>query len=207
MILVHYLRVGRPLYTVWLLEELGLDYELEVYLRDPETMRAPPELKQAHPLGKSPVIVDGDLTIAESGAIAAYLIDTYDTAGALAPPRDDTRAWTTYNQWLHYPEGSAFASLLMKLLLSREAEPLPPLVSGFATGEVALQLGYIQDSLGDKPFILGDTLQTPDIGVTYIVALADRLGELGPYPALVSYLERNTARPAYMRAKQRGGET
>ncbi len=98
MILVHHLRIGRPIFTVWLLEELGLEYELKIYLRHPETMRAPADLKEAHPLGKSPVIEDGNLKLAESGAIASYLIDTYDQAGALAPPRSDRKARAVYTQ-------------------------------------------------------------------------------------------------------------
>ncbi|MCP4997852.1 MAG: glutathione S-transferase [Hyphomicrobiales bacterium] len=122
MILVHHLRVGRSVFTVWLLEELGLNYELKIYERD-RNMRAPADLKEAHPLGKSPVIEDGDLNLAESGAIAAYLVDTYDTDNLLAPPRDDAAARAEWTQWLHYSEGSAFAPLLMKLLLRGEQEP------------------------------------------------------------------------------------
>jgi glutathione S-transferase len=94
----------------------------------------------------------------------------------------------------------------MKLLLSREQTPLPPLIDGFATGEVALHLGYLRDTLGDKPFLLGDRLQGPDIGVGYILQLAKRVGELGPYPSLESYLDRLTARPAFQRARERAGE-
>ena len=206
MILVHCLRIGRLLFTVWLLEELGLEYDLKIYLRNPETMRSQADMKAAHPLGKSPVIEDGDLMLAESGAIASYLIDTYDEAGAFAPPRDDTKARAIYTQWLRYPEGSAFVPFIMKLLLSREQEPLPPMIDGFATGEVALHLGYIQDFLADKPFILGDTLQGPDIGITYILQLAQRVGELAPYPALEAYRERMMSRPAFQRARERAGE-
>ncbi|MFP6759594.1 MAG: hypothetical protein VCC99_15475 [Alphaproteobacteria bacterium] len=99
-----------------------------------------------------------------------------------------------------------FVPFIMKLLLSREQEPLPPLIDGFATGEVALHLGYIQDFLGDKPFLLGDTLQGPDIGITYILQLAQRVGDLGPYPALEAYRERMMSRPAFQRARERAGE-
>ena len=205
MILVHHLRIGRSLFTVWLLEELGLEYELKIYLRDQKTMRSQADMKQAHPLGKSPVIEDGDIVLSESGAIATYLIDTYDKAGALAPPRSDAKARAVYTQWLHYPEGSVFAPLLIKLLLARDKDP-SPLVSGFATGEVALHLGYIQDFLAEKPFLMGETLQGPDFGTTYVLQLAQRLGELEPYPALERYLERMTRRPAFQRARERAGE-
>ncbi len=204
MILVHHLRVGRSVFTVWLLEEMGLDYTLKTYDRN-EAGRAPPELKAAHPLGKSPVIEIDGMTLAESGAIAAYLADNHDPANAFAPPRSDRTAHGRWLQMLHYTEGSAFAPLLMKLLLMREAEPKPPVVSGFADGEVALQLGYMQDLLGDQEFILGDTLQSPDIGFTYIAQMAERLGELAPYPKLAAYMQRNLARPAFQRAMERTG--
>ncbi|PHR60886.1 MAG: glutathione S-transferase [Robiginitomaculum sp.] len=205
MILVHHLRVGRSVFTVWLLEELGLDYELKIYIRD-EMRRAPPELRKIHPLGKSPVIEDGDLTLAESGAIAVYLLDHYDTDNNLNTPLpDDIAARALWTQWLHYSEASAFAPLLIKLLLMVEEKPHPPVLTGYATGEIALQLGYIQDFLGDKPFIMGDTFQAPDIGMTYILALAQRIGELENYPTLNAYLARNTARPAFVRAMERTG--
>lgn len=206
MILVHHLRIGRPLFTVWLLEELGLDYELKIYLRDPKTMRAGPDLREAHPLGKSPVIEDDGLVLAESGAITAYLIDAYDKVGALSPSRSERKAGTVYTQWLHHSEGSAFLPLLLKLLLLGEQEPKPPLISGFAEAETTLHLGYIQDFLGDKPFLLGARLQGPDFGVGYILQLAKRVGALGEYPALEAYLARLTSRPAFLRARERAGE-
>lgn len=205
MILVHHLRIGRPLFTVWLLEELGLDYELKIYERDPETMRAGPELREAHPLGKSPVIEDDGLVLAETGAIATYLIDNYDRDGAFAPPRDDRIARARYEQWMHYPEGSAFAPLLITMLLARGGEPAPKLIGGFAAGEVKLHVGYVADQLGDKPFILGDRLQGPDIGVGYIVSLAKRLGQIDDRPTLQAYLDRLQSRPAFARALARAG--
>jgi glutathione S-transferase len=188
------------------MEELGLDYELKFYDRNPETRRAPPELRDAHPLGKSPVIEDGDLKLAESGAITSYLIDSYDTDGKLAPPRSDVQARAIYGQWLHYSEGSAFLPLLLKLLLLAEQEPKPPVISGFADGEVPLHLTYIEDFLGDKPYLLGDRLQGPDFGMAYIVQLAQRVGALDGYTSLESYLGRLTARPAFQRAIERAGE-
>ena len=206
MILVHHLRIGRPIFTTWLLEELGLDYELKIYLRDPTTMRAQADLKGAHPLGKSPVIEDGELKLSESGAIASYLIDTYDTEHRLAPPRSDHTARAIFTQWLHYAEGSAFVPLLLKLLLSREKEPHAPLITKFADDETALHLGYIESSLGDRPFILGDHLQGPDFGLGYIIQLAQRLGQLRGRPRLETYLARLEDRPAFHRARERAGE-
>ncbi len=206
MILVHHLRVGRSLFTVWLLEELGLDYELKIYLRHPETNRAGPELREPHPLGKSPVIEDGDLKLAESGAIASYLIDTYDPDHLLAPPPGDRAARALWLQWLHYSEGSAFLPFMMKLLLAREAEPKSAVFSAFAGGEVPLHLDYIAGQLGDKDYLLGDRLQAPDIGLGFILFLAHRLGELNGHPTLQAYLQRLTSRPAFLRAKERAGE-
>ncbi|MGI9479803.1 MAG: glutathione S-transferase family protein [Hyphomicrobiaceae bacterium] len=206
MILVHHLRTGRPIFTVWLLEELGLDYELKIYLRDAKTMRAQADLKEAHPLGKSPVIEDDGLKLSESGAIASYLIDNYDKDHSLAPLATERTARAVYTQWLHYSEGSAFLPLLVKLVLTREEEPKPVIFSRFAAAEVPMHLNYIQDFLGDKNFLLGDRLQGPDFGMGYILQLAQRVGEIGPYPKLESYLGRMMDRPAFQRAKQRAGE-
>ncbi len=204
MILVHHLIVGRSVFTVWLLEEMGLDYELKIYKRN-EMGRAPPELKEAHPLGKSPVIVDDGLMISETGAIASYLVDRYDADNKFAPPRSDVAAHAKWTTWLHYPEGSAFMPLLITMLLAREADPKPPVLSAFAAGEVALHLGYMQDQLGDNEFLLGDEFSAVDIGFTYIAGMAERLGQLGPYPKLGAYLKRNTERPAFQRAAQKTG--
>lgn len=205
MILVHHLRVGRSVFTVWLLEELGLDYTLNIYDRN-EMGRAPEALKAAHPLGKSPVIEDGDMTLAESGAIAMQLIEQYDEAGTLTPPPVSQKAArATWLQWLHYSEASAFAPLLMKLLVMRSPGEKPALFDMFATAEVALHLGYLQDALGEKDYILGDQFQAPDIGISYICSMAQKLGELDPYPTLAAYLERTTGRPAFARAMEKTG--
>lgn len=204
MILVHHLRVGRSVFTVWLLEELGLSYELKIYDRN-EMGRAPPELKEAHPLGKSPVIEIDGTVLTESGAMAAYLTDYHDPQDLLAPPQADKAARRTWLQWLHYSEASAFAPLLMKMLLMRDEHPASPLLTMFSEGEVALQLGYMEASLGDQAFILGDKMQAPDIGFTYICGMAERLGALGDYPKLAAYLARNTARPAFLKAMERTG--
>ncbi|MEO1661386.1 MAG: glutathione S-transferase [Pseudomonadota bacterium] len=203
MLKVHHLRVGRSVFTVWLLEELGAPYELDIYIRN-EMGRAPPELKNAHPLGKSPVIDDGGFVLAESGAIALYLLEKFDPERTFGPPKGDPAARAEWMQWLMYSEASAFAPMLMKLLLSR-SEDKPPVFDMFASGEVALQLGYAEARLEGREFIMGDTFQAPDIGMTYIAQMAERLGELGPYPTLAAYLARNTARPAFQRALEKTG--
>ncbi|MGB3624715.1 MAG: glutathione S-transferase family protein [Henriciella sp.] len=205
MILLHHLRVGRSIFTVWLLEEFGLDYELKVYHRNPETNRSQEDLAKATPLGKSPTIEDGDILLTESGAIAAYLAERYDTGHKLAPPKSDWKAWAEYQRWLHYPEGSAFLPLMLKLLLTRE-DPKPPVFSAFSDGEVALHLGLLDKRLGEMDYILGDQFQAPDVGITYIANMAERLGELGPYRNLKAYMDRNLERPAWKRAKERAVE-
>ena len=169
-------------------------------------MRAQADLKEAHPLGKSPVIEDNGLKLSESGAIAAYLIDNYDNDHKLAPPASDRIARAVYNQWLHYTEGSAFLPLLVKLVLMREKEPKPAIFSKFAATEVPMHLSYIQDFLADKKYLLGDRLQGPDFGMGYILQLAQRVGGIASYPKLQSYLGRMLERPAFQRAKQRAGE-
>ncbi|MEM7766410.1 MAG: glutathione S-transferase family protein [Pseudomonadota bacterium] len=204
MIRLHHLRVGRSIFTVWLLEELGLDYEMTVYHRGADG-RSQDDIKAATPLGKSPTIeVDGHV-LTESGAIAAYLADRYDTGHALSPGRDDWNAYSDYLRWLHYPEGSAFLPLMFKLILMRE-DPKPPVFSGFADAEVALHLGMLEGELSARPYILGDTFQIPDIGISYIVSMAERLGELGPYPTLKAYLDRNQQRDGWKRAVEKAVE-
>ncbi len=204
MILVHHLRVGRSVFTVWLLEEMGLDYELKIYVRN-EMGRAPPELREAHPLGKSPVIVDDGLMVAETGAIASYLVDRYDTENRFAPPREDVAARAEWTTWLHYPEGSAFMPLLMTMLLGREKDPRPPILSAFTAGEVKLHLSYMETAIGDQDFLLGDSFSAVDVGFTYIASMAERLGLLKAYPKLDAYRERNMKRPAFLRAVEKTG--
>ncbi|WP_084420288.1 glutathione S-transferase family protein [Henriciella litoralis] len=206
MITLHHLRVGRSIFTVWLLEEMELDYELKVYHRHPETFRSQDDIKKATPLGKSPTLEDGDIMLTESGAIAAYLVDRYDTDGKFAPARTDYAAHAEYLRWLHYPEGSAFLPLFLKMLLAREGDTPSAVFSAFAAGEVPLHLGILNDRLADREFILGDKFQAPDIGVSYIGNMAERLGELAPYEHLKAYLERNMQRPAWKRAKERAVE-
>ncbi|MEM6653926.1 MAG: glutathione S-transferase family protein [Pseudomonadota bacterium] len=203
MLKVHHLRIGRSVFTVWLLEELGAPYELEIYVRN-EMGRAPPELKEAHPLGKSPVIEDDGFILAESGAIALYLLEKFDPDHQFGPPTGSAVARAEWMQWLMYSEASAFAPMLIKLLLSR-AEDKPPRFDAFATGEVALQLGYVEARLSDRDYIMGDRFQVPDIGMTYIAEMAERLGELSPYPELAAYLQRNKKRPAFQRAFEKTG--
>lgn len=202
MLTIHHLRIGRSIFTVWLLEELGVEYAVKEYHRDPTTMRAGDDLKVIHPLGKSPVIEDDDLILTESGAITSYLLEKFDKNGRFSPPRTELKAWARYNQWLHYSEGSVFAPLLIKMLLMRDKSP-SPLLAGFSEGEVKLHLDHIAQQLGDQAFILGDTISGADFGICYAVSMAQRLGQLKNYPTLEAYVERNTSRPAFKSAVER----
>ncbi|MEE4212792.1 MAG: glutathione S-transferase family protein [Parvularcula sp.] len=200
---LHHLRVGRSVFTAWLLEELGEPYELEIYVRN-EMGRAPPELKQVHPLGKSPVVEVDGIVLAESAAIALYLVEAHNPNGLFLPPRAGAPRGKWF-QWFHYPEGSAFAPLLLKLLLSRTEEPKPVLISMFAEAEVQLHLDYMQEGLGKGPYLFGEEMSLPDFGLTYICSMADRLGLLEKHPKLKAYVERMTARPAFLKAVEKTG--
>ena len=174
MLTIHHLRIGRSIFTVWLLEELGVEYAVKEYLRDPQTMRAGDDLKGIHPLGKSPVIEDEDLVLAESGAMTSYLLEKYDQGNTFSPRRSNLKDWARYSQWLHYSEGSVFTPLLINMLLLREASP-SPVLDGFSKGETALHMGHIQQQLAGKDFILGDKISGADFGITYVVSMAHRL--------------------------------
>lgn len=205
MIILHHLRVGRSIFAVWLLEELGLEYELKVYHRHPETRRAPPELTRPHPLGKSPVIEDGDITLAESGAITAYLIETYTKPGSFAPKVGDKAARAQYLQWLHYPEGSAFMPIFVTQL-SKRPGAAQDFIAQFMADEAKKQLDYMSAELGSKRYILGDELTGADFGLGFIVSMAASSGMTEPYPNLTAYAARIRERPAFKRALERGVE-
>ena len=158
-----------------------------------------------HPLGKSPVIDDDGLVIAESSAITTYLLEKFDTENRLAPPRSDIASWAEFTQWLHYPEGSVFVPLFVKMLLMR-SDQSHATFEGYSQKEIQLHFDYIAKQLGDSPYILGDDFTAADFGVSYVVSLAERLGQLKSWPTLSAYLARNQARPAYLRALERAVE-
>ena len=205
MITLHHLRIGRSIFTVWLLEEVGVDYQFKVYHRDPQTMRAPDELKLIHPLGKSPVIEDDGLVLSESAAINAYILEKFDTDNKFSPPSSSLAEWATHQQWLAYPEGSVFAPLLLKMLTLRSGVD-HPVITPFSDAEIKLHFDHIANQLGDNPFILGDTFSGADFGIAYVVSMAERLGLLGNYPTLAAYLERMTSRDAFKRAIEKAVE-
>lgn len=217
MLTVHHLNNSRSQRVLWLLEELGVPYEIKRYQRDRKTMLAPPELRAIHPLGKSPVVVDEGLTLAESGAIIDYLVDRYG-AGRLAPVAG-TPERLRYTYWLHYAEGSAMPPLLLKLVASRIASaPMPffarpiarkiagTLQAGFVDPQLKLHLSYINDALAGTGWFVGDTFSAADIQMSFpLEAASARSGLMTPCPHIAAFVERIRQRPAYQRALQRGG--
>jgi len=201
MIQVHHLNNSRSQRILWLLEEIGTPYEIVKYQRGTPVPFAPPELKAVHPLGKSPVITDKGRTIAESGAIVEYLIDTY--GGGKFKPKAGTDDYWKYIEWMHYAEGSAMLPLLMALytgMLGDAAAALKPRVDG----EIANNLSYMEGGLGTKDFFVGNDLTGADIQLLFVCEAAG--ARLEPYPNLVKYRARMHARPAYKRGIEKGGE-
>jgi glutathione S-transferase len=200
MLTVHHLNNSRSQRILWLLEELGTPYEIVKYQRMSPMPLAPPELKEVHPLGKSPVITDGDRTIAESGAIVEYIIDRYGN-GRLRPEHGTDDYWR-YVEWMHYAEGSAMLPLLLALyagLLGDGADLLRPRIDG----EIANNLAYMEAALDGRDFFVGNELTGADIQLLFVLEAAG--GRLEPYPALTAYRYRMHARPAYQRGIEKGG--
>jgi glutathione S-transferase len=217
MIVVHHLNNSRSQRVLWLLEELGLPYEVKRYQRDPKTMLAPPELRAVHPLGKSPVITEDGVTVAESGAIIEYLIERHG-AGRMAPP-PGTPERLRYTYWLHFAEGSAMSPLLMKLVFDRiESGPMPffarPIAkaiaarvkSSFIEPNINAQLDYMEAELGRTPWFAGAEFSAADIQMSFVIEAAAARGGLDARrPRLMDWLTRIHARPAYARAIEKGG--
>jgi glutathione S-transferase len=218
MITVHHLNNSRSQRILWLLEELGVEYEIKKYQRDPKTMLAPPELKAVHPLGKSPVITDGGTTVAESGAIVEYLLERYGS-GRLAPAAG-TPERLKYTFFLHFAEGSAMPPLLMKLVFDRiENGPMPffakPIArtiarkvkDTFINPNIRSQLDYLESELAGRAWFAGSDFSAADIQMSFpLEAAASRAGLGAQYPRLSGFLQRIHARPAYARALERGGK-
>ncbi|WP_053132614.1 glutathione S-transferase family protein [Pseudomonas sp. MIACH] len=203
MIIVHHLNNSRSQRILWLLEELGLPYEIKRYQRDPKTNLAPPELKAINALGKSPVIEDGANVVIESGAIVDYLIRRHGD-GRLQPD-PATAAYDQYVQWLHFAEGSAMLPLMLNLYVGRLGDagaPLHPRIES----EVANYLGYLNEALAHTPYLLGDELSGADIQMSFIGEIAKAQGKLPTYPHLAAWVQRFQARPAYRQALEQGGE-
>jgi len=215
MIVVHHLNNSRSQRVIWLLEELGLPYEVKRYERDAKTMLAPPELRAIHPLGKSPVITDGDKTVAETGAIIEYVLETYGQGRLI--PAVGTPERLRYTYWLHYAEGSAMTPLLLKLVFTalpaRAPGLLKGLVKGIANGalkgfvepQLKTHVDYWEAELTQSPWFAGPDFTAADIMMSFpLEAGASRAGA-GAKPHVKAFLDKIHARPAYQEALKRGG--
>jgi len=203
MIEVHHLNNSRSQRVLWMLEEIGAEYRVVRYERDPKTMLAPPELKQVHPLGRSPVIRDGDFVLAESGAILEYLVERY--GGGRFVPQRGTGEYETCRYWLHYAEGSLMMQLLVKLYLDRVGEPAKAPLERI-NGAVRMHLAYVEESLGSSQFLTGSAFTVADVQMSFPLEVSVAQGMLGDaHPRLKALLTRLHERPAYRAALQKGG--
>lgn len=203
MIEVHHLNNSRSQRVLWMLEEIGLDYEVVRYQRNPKTMLAPPELRQVHPLGKSPVLRDGDLVLAESGAILEYLCDR--RGGSRFVPSADSAQYLRYRYWMHYAEGSAMPPLLLKLVLGKLGILGLP-ARGFVDRQLRTHLAFMEAELARSDYFVGSDFTAADVQMSFPLEAAAARGGLDErYPRLLGLLERLHARPAYQRALERGG--
>lgn len=217
MLTVHHLERSRSHRILWLLEELGVDYEIKEYKRDPKTIRAPASLKAVHPLGRSPVVeLDGGIVLAESGAIIETLVEQHDSPLRPAP---GTEAHRRYRFFLHYAEGSMMSPLLVKLITSKLkttrlpffVKPIAKQIAGkidatFTDPEIALHLNFLEAELKDRDWFAGDAFSAADIQMSYpLESSQGRAGLDERFPRLQDYLSRIRARPAYARAIERGG--
>jgi glutathione S-transferase len=202
MIIVHHLDDSRSQRILWLLEELGLSYEIRHHKRHPQTRLAPPELKGIHPLGKSPVIEDHGRVIAESGAIVDYVLRRYGN-GRLAPAPSDPD-YEDYVYWMHYAEGTGMPALIVRINVGRVGGAAAPVLRRLDE-EVALQLGYLNDALKGRRYILGNELSAADIQLSFIGELAGARFGIDGYPEIKAWVQRFRARPAYQVALAKGG--
>ncbi|ESQ93156.1 glutathione S-transferase family protein [Asticcacaulis benevestitus] len=215
MITVHHLDNSRSQRILWLLEELGLPYEIKAYKRDKKTMLAPPELKAVHPLGKSPVITDGARTLAETGAIVDYLVSTYG-GGRLIPTAGSEERFS-YTYWMYYAEGSAMTPLLLKLITSHIRGRAPFFIRSIAAGiadkvdatlvtpNLTANIDFWEDTLSQSPWFAGADFSAADIMMSFpLEAAASRAGA-NTKPHIMAWLKTIHARPAYQQALKRGG--
>ncbi|WP_148863630.1 glutathione S-transferase family protein [Marinobacter fonticola] len=218
MITVHHLNNSRSQRVLWMLEELGVPYDITRYQRDPKTMQAPESLKQVHPLGKAPVITDGELTIAESGAILDYLAHTYGRKTML--PEPGTQQWIDYTYWLHYAEGSLMPPLLLRLVFEKlKTNPMPffvrPVAKGianktneaFISPRIKSHMDFVEAHLAKNEWFLGDKFSAADIQMSFPLESSLARGIVGRNrPKIRNYVRRFQALPAYQRALEKGGE-
>jgi glutathione S-transferase len=220
MIVVHHLNNSRSQRVLWLLEELGVPYEVKRYERDAQTMLAPPELLAVHPLGKSPIITDdgvtdGDRTIAETGAIVEYLVETYGQGRLVPAAGTPERLRWTY--WLHYAEGSAMTPLLLKLVFTALPARAPGLLkglvktiaakaqSGFVDPQLKSHIDYWEAELAKAEWFAGPDFTAADIIMSFPLEAGAARAGAASRPRVKAFLDRIHARPAYGQALERGG--
>lgn len=215
MITVHHLNNSRSQRVLWLLEELGCRYEVKRYERDAKTMLAPPALKAIHPLGKSPVISDGDNTIAETGAIIEYVLERYGS-GRLVPPAG-SKEKLRYTYWLHYAEGSAMTPLLLKLVFTRIPANAPGLMKGIvktvmakaqerlSDPQIRMHLDYWDTELSKSEWFAGDQFTAADIMMSFPLEAAAARADGKSRPMVKAFLDRIHNRRAYQDALKKGG--
>jgi len=215
MLVVHHLENSRSQRVLWLLEELGLPYEIKFYKRNPKTQLAPPELKAVHPLGKSPVLVDGEKVIAETGAILEYLVAL---AGGRLKPAEGTPERLRWTYWMYYAEGSAMTPLLMRLIFSTLPSRAPalikplvkmitaPVISGYIEPQIKTHFDFIESELGKSTWFAGEDFSVADVIMSFpLEAGGARANAFLGRPKVKAFVERVHARPAYQRALEKGG--
>ncbi|MGB1299243.1 MAG: glutathione S-transferase family protein [Psychrobium sp.] len=202
MITVHHLNQSRSMRVIWLLEELGLDYEVVNHQRDPQTMLAPESLKQVHPLAKAPVVIDGNTTLCESGAVLEYLLD--QAGDSKLRPAKDAANYYHYLEWLHFAEGSLSLPVISSLILGMEERTGDKPMDGYIAKELALDFAYIESRLATNAYFAGEEFTAADVMMTFLLQGAKARDMLTSYPHTLSYLKQIEQRKAYLLAKSYG---
>jgi glutathione S-transferase len=201
MLILHHLVTSRSSRIIWLLEALGIEYEMVTHQRGPN-LRALPDLSEVHPLGKAPTIVDGDLTLVESATILRYIAERYGNSQFMPPAGTAARA--KHDQWLDYAESSLMSPLMIKLM-GLMGGGLPPALDDFVSKELNKALSYINDGVSKGPFLMGDELTLADLQLSYCLAMAEIGGMLQDRPAIQAYWKRLQQEPGYQRTIEIGG--
>ncbi|MCF7500157.1 glutathione S-transferase [Pseudoalteromonas sp. L1] len=199
MIKLHHLNKSRSKRIIWLLEELGIDYDLVAYQRNPETFLAPDDLKEIHPLGKAPVIEDNGKIITESGAITDYLITTYGKGKYMPEPQSDS--YVSYQQWLHFAESSAMVPFLLKLFITKDGCKTN-FIGDYADNEIGKILSYVNQQLKGKQYLVDDTLTGADFMMSFVIEKVAEAGMLSHFTEIERYFEQLKTHESYHTANE-----